>query len=72
MLRRSANNNKFDFDIGHIKKSPCRECDSKDHLPNCSKGCMKLDRLRALSIGCTACSRDDHDTETYSICLRNN
>ena len=67
MLKNIANNNKFDFDIGHIIKSPCRECDLKNHLPNCSKNCQKLDRLQTLLMGTVSCSNGFHHTEPYSI-----
>ena len=37
---------KCDFDIGYLTQSPCRECDSKDNLPNCSENCQTLNRLQ--------------------------
>ena len=72
MLKKIGNKNKFDFDIGHIIKSPCRECELKNHLPSCSENCQKLNHLQTLSISGVSCSKDFHHTEPYTISNRNN
>ncbi len=72
MVKNSANHNKFDFDIGHITRSPCRDCDLKNHLPDCSENCQKLHRLQTLLIGCVSCSNGFHHTEAYTISIGNN
>ena len=72
MLKKITNNNKFDFDIGHLTKSPCRECDLQNHLPNCSENCQKLDRIQTLLIVSISCSNAFHHTEPYAISKRNN
>ena len=46
----------FDFDIGHLIKSPCNECDQKDKFPKCFNGCEVLDSIRevlAKGVSCT-------------------
>ena len=72
MMKKTANQNKFDFDIGHITKSPCRDCELRDQLPDCSKNCQKLDRLQTLLVGCVSSSNGYHPTDAYTISTRNN
>lgn len=72
MVKKIAGRNKFDFDVGHIIKSPCRDCDLKNHLPSCSENCQNLNQLQTLLIGCVPCSNGFHHTEPYAISKRNN
>ncbi len=47
---------KFDFDIGYLIKSPCRECPNQENLPKCSDACVILDDIRlmlAKGVSCT-------------------
>lgn len=47
---------KFDFEIGYLTKSPCRDCPHFHDLPSCSNECRVLDRIRiilARGISCT-------------------
>jgi len=39
---------KFDFDIGHLVKSPCNDCSNRDKFPQCSDTCEVLDKIRTL------------------------
>lgn len=71
MVRKNANHNKFDFDVGHITQSPCRTCELKKHLPGCSENCQKLNQLQTRLIGCVSCSNGFHDLEAYTIAIRN-
>ncbi len=46
---------KFDFDVGYIVKSPCRECENRDDFPKCSDDCLMLDKIHsklAESVSC--------------------
>lgn len=47
---------KFDFEIGYLKKSPCRECISRSSLPHCSDHCSLLEKIQTLlakGVSCT-------------------
>jgi hypothetical protein len=37
---------KFDYDIGYLVKSPCRNCGTYAKFPNCMDRCMLLDRVQ--------------------------
>ena len=38
----------FDFDVGCLMKSPCRDCPMKDDLPQCVKGCGLLRQIQTV------------------------
>lgn len=37
---------KFDFEIGHLVKSPCRDCPTHYQFPRCIHSCEILDRIQ--------------------------
>jgi hypothetical protein len=37
---------KFDFDIGYLIKSPCKECARIKDLPKCINECEILDKIQ--------------------------
>lgn len=40
---------KFDFELGHLVKSPCKECEEwEKSFPKCAEVCELLDRLQQL------------------------
>jgi hypothetical protein len=41
-------NNEFDFNIGHIVKSPCIKCQKRFKFPSCIDSCKILDELRTV------------------------
>ncbi|RPJ16901.1 MAG: hypothetical protein EHM30_05120 [Desulfobacteraceae bacterium] len=41
-------NYRFDFEIGHLIKSPCRECQIKMNFPGCEETCITLNRIQAI------------------------
>ncbi|PIP38634.1 MAG: hypothetical protein COX19_11635 [Desulfobacterales bacterium CG23_combo_of_CG06-09_8_20_14_all_51_8] len=48
--------NKFDFEIGYLVKSPCRECANRKDLPECSDTCGIIDKIQVIlskGVSCT-------------------
>jgi len=39
---------KFDFEIGYLTESPCRQCVYRKNLPNCADRCSLMDKIRLL------------------------
>jgi hypothetical protein len=37
---------KFDYDIGYLVKSPCRDCDTYSKFPDCMDRCGVLNRVQ--------------------------
>jgi hypothetical protein len=47
---------RFDFEIGYLKKSPCKECEERDDFPKCIDTCRIIDQIHDIlteSISCT-------------------
>ncbi len=46
----------FDFDIGLLVKSPCKECSRQKELPDCADDCDVLEEIQVIlakGISCT-------------------
>lgn len=48
---------KFDFEIGHLVKSPCRECQEIVNFPECAETCIVLGRLQSILSEGISCTR---------------
>ncbi len=47
---------KFDFEIGYLIKSPCKQCSNRKNLPHCSDSCTVLDKIRIILARGISCS----------------
>jgi hypothetical protein len=59
--------NQFDFDIGHLQKSPCRECYRSSLFPSCFDDCDLLDRIQTTLARSVLTSRDHSPAESFAI-----
>lgn len=50
-------NFRFDFDIGYLAKSPCRECTERDGFPECIDACPLLDKIHEILMESISCTR---------------
>jgi len=39
---------KLDFEIGHLVKSPCQECEHRDEFPGCARTCSTLRNIQVI------------------------
>ena len=69
LLTPMANNyrHRFDFDIGYLVKSPCRECTDRFLFPDCMDGCLPLDKIRTVLANSISCSRSFSSAESHAI-----
>jgi len=58
---------RFDFDIGYLVKSPCRECVGRDQFPDCMDACPPLDKIRSVLANSVSCSRAHASIEYHAI-----
>jgi hypothetical protein len=59
----------FDFDIGHLKKSPCKGCLQRALFPGCSDECRTLDLIQT-KLARGICTTHTHSPlEPFSIYL---
>jgi hypothetical protein len=47
---------RFDFEVGYLTKSPCKNCHSKTRFPKCFDQCKILDEIRGLLAPTVSCS----------------
>lgn len=58
---------RFDFDIGYLVKSPCRDCIDRDLFPTCIETCPPLDRIHTVMANSISCSRSHSSMESHAI-----
>ncbi|WP_157067406.1 hypothetical protein [Desulfosarcina cetonica] len=58
---------RFDFDIGYLVKSPCRECLDRDLFPGCMDACLPLDRIHTALTNSISCSKSTSSLESHAI-----
>gem|GEM_PF-1761477 len=51
------NRYRFDFEIGYLIGSPCKDCDIRERFPRCMQTCRPLDRIQTLLAEGVSCSR---------------
>ncbi len=49
--------NKFDFEVGYLRKSPCKTCNKKHESPRCFENCLVIDQIQTFLIGVLHCNR---------------
>ena len=67
MEERNSENHNFDFDIGYLVKSPCRDCDTRKELPDCIEGCKILDQIQAILADSISSEVSISPAEAYDI-----
>jgi hypothetical protein len=48
---------RFDFEIGYLTKSPCRECEKRKDFPDCMDDCNMLDKIHTILCEAISCSK---------------
>jgi hypothetical protein len=59
--------NNFDFDIGYLVKSPCRDCTTRGNLPDCIQGCDILDKIQTVLADSIPSEASISPVETYDV-----
>ncbi len=59
--------NQFDFDIGYLVKSPCRECSSRSEFPGCLEPCTVIDHVQRLLAAGISSSRRFSNLEDHTL-----
>ncbi len=57
MKRAFNNRHRFDFEVGYLVSSPCKECPRRDEFPRCAETCKILDRIQTVLSETISCSR---------------
>ena len=55
-LKNTPFNYQFDFEIGYLVKSPCKDCDKRIDFPQCANDCTILDDIHTVLAEAVSCS----------------
>jgi hypothetical protein len=67
MDQRLNENHSFDFEIGYLVKSPCRDCVSRQDLPTCVEGCEILDQIQTVLADSIPSETSISPVDTYDV-----
>ncbi len=67
MDQRLSDTHSFDFDIGYLVKSPCRDCVSREDLPTCVEGCEILDQIQTVLADSIPSESSISPVDTYDV-----
>jgi hypothetical protein len=67
MLDKAADNHNFDFDIGHLVKSPCKECPTHENFPGCMENCEVLDQIQMVLSDSISCANNYSVEEPFDV-----
>ena len=48
---------KFDFEIGYLVKSPCKDCNKREKFPECIDACQLIDKIHEIMAESISCTR---------------
>lgn len=58
---------RFDFDIGYLVKSPCRDCSRRTDFPGCMALCTLIDHVQRLLAAGISSSRSFSALEDHRL-----
>jgi hypothetical protein len=58
---------RYDFEIGYLVKSPCRNCKKKSEFPRCLDSCEIIDALQKKLAGGVSCRQNPSVLEPYTL-----
>ncbi|MCF8077824.1 MAG: hypothetical protein K9K88_00950 [Desulfobacterales bacterium] len=59
--------NRFDFDIGTLVKSPCRDCPDRSDIPDCVETCKLIDHVQRVLATSISSTRTFSAFEDYAL-----
>ncbi len=62
--------NKFDFEIGYLIKSPCRECERLEDIPECVDDCEIIDNIQSTLVGAVSSSKSHATAESFTVSMQ--
>jgi len=60
---------RFDFDVGHLIKSPCKDCRDRLRFPACAGDCNLLDRVQRQLAQSISTTRSHSPLEPFAAYL---
>lgn len=59
----------FDFEVGTLLESPCRNCEMRAMLPYCRDHCQLLVDIQSILAGAISSGHSVSPAETYSLMI---
>ena len=59
----------FDFDLGHLKSSPCKTCHRRPLLPDCADACPALDLIQTTLARGISTTHTHSAFEPFTVCM---
>ena len=69
MKHSRALNQKFDYEIGYLVQSPCRNCSTYAKFPDCMDRCTVLDRVQSVLSDSLSSVHNYSAVESYTLPL---
>jgi len=70
LARQDMRHKNFDFEIGHLVKSPCKQCAMAGNLPSCANQCEKLHAIQRILSRTMSCSNGSASGEESALAMR--
>lgn len=60
---------RFDFENGYLINSPCKQCNSRPHFPDCIQDCLTLDHIQKRLAYGVVTTHNYSAKESYAVLL---
>ena len=69
MLDKNTNSNdqNFDINVGHLVKSPCKECEIRESFPTCIDDCQILEQIQSALADSMSTANNYSVAETFDV-----
>jgi len=67
MLKKNTDNHNFDFNVGYLVKSPCKECATRNKFPGCMDDCEILEQIQSALSDSVSSANNYSVAETFDV-----
>ena len=67
MLEKNTDNHNFDFNVGYLVKSPCKECATRSEFPSCMDDCEILEKIQSALSDSMSSANNYSVAETFDV-----
>ena len=67
MLEKDSENHSFDFNVGYLVKSPCKECATREAFPGCMEDCNILEQIQSALSDSMSSANNYSVAETFDV-----
>lgn len=60
---------RFDFDVGYLVKSPCKNCKIRYKFPKCLEDCETIDRIHGALCGTISSTKGFSALESFAVSM---